>query len=103
MFTWLTELLRKRRQQQTFDQFKAKWAFFIEGDYFSIYPAGVVSEFGPLLRAHSAGKHQGFHSFEAIAADFVVLQQAIQADLAKDVPLERVARSTAHANLRNLG
>lgn len=106
MFTWLTNALRKRKQQQAFDQFKQNWGFFIQGDYFSIGQAGLVSEFGYLLRAYTGGKHDGFHSFEAIASDYAAIDRTLVDELTKDVPLEcerlHVARSTAVGNLKNL-
>ena len=108
MLTWLKDWLKTRSQRKALEEFKARWQFELHDGYLAIGAnrAGVVSEYGPLLRYLTNGKLDSFENFEAIADNAAAIDAAITLDLSRPMPREvealGVAQETARSTLERL-
>lgn len=106
---WISLFVTKRRQQAALRAFETKWGYSLEGSsYLTIVNAGIVSEFGYLIRYITedlpGGAIDAFDDYERIANHFSYVDSRIVLELQSDTPRETRLTSleTARANLRNL-
>jgi hypothetical protein len=106
---WISNFFTKRRQQAALRAFAAKWGYNLqESSYLTIGKAGIVSEFGYLIRYITedlqGGAIDDFDDFERIANHIDYIEARISLELQSESPRETrlVSLETARANLRNL-
>lgn len=109
IFKWISNYLTKRRQRSALHAFKTKWGYNLQGSsHLTIGDAGIVSEYGYLLRyitvSLPGGAMDDFHDYQRISHNFSHIDAHIVSELQSDSPREarRVSLETARGNLRNL-
>jgi hypothetical protein len=106
---WISNFLTKRKQRAALRDFEAKWGYSLKGSsYLTIGNAGIVSEYGYLLRYITedlaGGAMDDFRDYERISHNSSYVDGRIATELLSDSPRETRLTSleTAHGNLRNL-
>jgi hypothetical protein len=102
-------LFAYRRRRTALRDFEKKWGYRLQGnDYLTIGEAGIVSEYGYLIRYITenlnGGAIEDFRDYERIAKNFSFIDFCIATELQTDMPRETKLTSleTARSNLMNL-
>lgn len=105
----LLNLFAHHRRRNALRDFESKWGYRLQGnEYLTIGKAGIVSEYGYLIRYITenlpGGAIEDFDDYDRIAKNFSFIDFCIDTELQTDIPRETRLTSleTARGNLMNL-